>query len=166
MKKFIGILTVIVMVGMLASCGKKKQEVIPETPKQEAYVPVAKSMTIDLKTAKKYDYRNAPMPTKATKVVVTYGKEPYTQPTVIKYTYANGDSYTYTVPATFGLWENENGKIRVLQNQDCTVWIQGQTKGGTFHEFVFYGDPKYNGTKVKPNSYKNLPAGEIKYQKK
>jgi len=167
MKKILGILTMLVMVGMFASCGKKKAEpVVLETQKQEVYQPVHKSSVVDLKTAKKYEYRYAPMNAPAVGVSVDYDKKtPYAKPIVIKYAYANGDTYTYTVPADFGLWRNEAGKLRVVYDNDCTVWIQGQTKSGKFHEFVFYGNPKYNGTKVKPNSYKNPPVGEIKYRK-
>lgn len=158
----------IIMVGMLASCGKKKVEetVVTEAPKQEVYKPVSKSSTVDLKTAKKYDYRNAPMNSRAASVSVDYDqKTPYAKPITIKFSYANGDSYVYTIPAEFGLWKNEAGRFRVVADNNCTVWIQGQTKSGKFHEFIFYGDPKYNGKKIKPNSYRNLPAGEIVYRK-
>ena len=153
------------MVGLLASCGKKEEKPVVETPQQEVYKPVHKASTIDLKTAKRYDYRNAPMSAPATGVSVNYDQTHLYRPITIRYAYANGDSFTYTIPAEFGLWQNEAGKLRVLSDNNCTVWIQGQTKGGKLHEFVFYGDPKYNGTKVTPNSYRNLPAGEIKYRK-
>lgn len=168
MKKIAVILPMFIVAGLFASCNNDKTEEtpVPETPVQEVYQPVHKSSAVDLSTAQKYDYRNAPMDAPATGVTVSYDqKKPYTQPITVKYTYANGDSYTYTIPAEFGLWKNQAGKFRVVIDQDHTVWLQGQTKKGKFHEFVFYGDPKYNGTKVKPNSYRNPPAGEIKYRK-
>ena len=80
------------------------------------------------------------------------------------YVYPNGDTFTYVIN-NFFVWPNQNGRDRIITDGDCTVWIQGQTKGGKFYEFVFYGDPKHNGSKIKPNSYRNLPAGEIKYRK-
>lgn len=154
---------------ILASCGGKKQQeetVAPEPPKQEVYQPKHQTETIDLKTAKKYDYRNAPTASPATSVVVKYDpKTPYAQPIEVTYTYENGDTFTYVIPAEFGLWKNQSGKFRVISDDACTVWLQGQTKKGKFHEFVLPGDPKYNGVKIKPNSYRNLPSGEIKYRK-
>lgn len=153
---------------VLASCSEKKEPVVePQEPQKEVvYQPVHRTMTVDLKTASKYGYYNAPNDVPATAVVVTYDQKlPYAQPVVVKFSYANGDSFTYTIPAEFGLWKNEAGRFRVISDDACTVWVQGQTKNGKFHEFVFYGDPRYNGGKIKPNSYRNLPAGEIRYRK-
>lgn len=154
---------------MFASCGEEKKAEpapVPEPVKEEVYQPQHNVQTVDLKAAKKYNYFNAPTASPAASVVVNYNeKTPYAAPIEVKFTYANGDSFTYTVPASFGLWKNQAGKFRVISDNECTVWIQGQEKSGKFHEFVFYGDPKHNGTKIKPNSYKNLPAGEIKYRK-
>lgn len=170
MKKIFGMLAFVAIASLLASCGEEKKPEpapAPEPVKEEVYQPIHQSAAIDLKTAKKYDYRNAPTAAPAASVVVNYDpKKPYTQPIEVKYTYANGDTYTYTIPAEFGLWKNQSGKFRVVSDKECTVWLQGQEKNGKFHEFVFYGDPKYNGTKIKPNSYRNLPAGEIRYRGK
>ncbi len=170
MKTFVKCFAVFAVAGMLASCNKenKAPETAPEpvAPKAEAYQPVHQSSTVDLKSARKYAYFNAPTPTAAASVDVLYDrKAPYVQPVVVKYTYANGDTYTYTVPAEFGLWRNEAGRLRVVIDDKATVWLQGQTKGGKFHELIFYGDPQFNGKKIKPNTYRNLPAGEIKYRK-
>lgn len=157
------------VVSMLASCSKKQEavetNVVPETPKQEVYQPQHQSSTVDLSTARKYAYFNAPLDAPATSVAVNYDqKAPYAKPIEVVYSYANGDTFVYTIPAEFGLWKNSAGRFRVISDAECTVWLQGQTKSGKFHEFVFFGNPKYNGTKVKPNSYRNLPAGEIKYR--
>lgn len=170
MKTFVKFLAVFAVAGMFASCNKDNKEPetapVPDTPKEEVYQPVHNSSTVDLKTAKKYAYYNAPTSSPAASVQVLYDqKAPYTQPIVVKYTYANGDTYTYTVPADFGLWRNEAGRFRVIYDDKGTVWMQGQTKAGKFHELIFYGDPQFNGKKIKPNSYRNLPAGEIKYRK-
>lgn len=148
---------------------EKKVEPIPTpTPpaKQEVYQPKHQSNTVDLSSNQKYVYINAPTSQKATSVVVNYNpKVAYKEPIEIKYAYSNGDTYTYTIPTEFGLWENEAGFFRVVSDNECTVWLQGQTKGGKFKEFIFYGDPKNNGKKIKPNSYLNHPAGLIKYCK-
>lgn len=169
MKKFFGMLAFAAIASMFASCGEEKKAEpapVPEPVKEEVYQPQHNAQTVDLKAAKKYNYFNAPTASPAASVVVNYNeKTPYAAPIEVKFTYANGDSFTYTVPASFGLWKNQAGKFRVISDNECTVWIQGQEKSGKFHEFVFYGDPKHNGTKIKPNSYKNLPAGEIKYRK-
>lgn len=152
---------------VLASCSEKKEPVVEtQAPQEEVvYQPVHNSETVDLKTALKYSYYDAPYDVSAASVVVTYDRKlPYAQPVIIKFSYANGDSFTYTIPAEFGLWKNEAGRFRVVTDDACTVWIQGQTKNGKFHEFVFYGDPRHNGGKIKPNSYRNLPAGEIQYR--
>ena len=169
MKKFFGMLVFIIMISLLASCGKEKKVELtpaPEPVKEEVYQPTHQSATIDFKTAKKYNYFNAPTNSPATAVVVNYNeKTPYAAPIEVKFNYANGDTFTYTISAEFGLWKNQAGKFRVISDNDGTVWLQGQTKKGRFCEFVFYGNPKNNNSKIKPNSYKNLPAGEIKYCK-
>ncbi|MCM1323329.1 MAG: hypothetical protein NC218_04140 [Acetobacter sp.] len=169
MKKFFGMLAFAAIASLLASCGEEKKvepTPAPEPVKEEVYQPQHQSTVVDLKAAKKYQYFNAPTTTPATSVVVNYNeKTPYAAPIEVKFSYENGDTYTYTIPAEFGLWKNQAGKFRVVSDNECTVWIQGQEKRGKFHEFVFYGDPKHNGTKIKPNSYRNLPAGEIRYRK-
>lgn len=169
MKKIFGTLALCATVCMLAtSCDKKKEAPAPapEPVVEEVYQPQHTSVTVDLKTIKKYNYTAAPEGQAATSVVVNYDqKKPYAQPVEIKFSYANGDTRTYVIPADFGLWKNQAGRFRVVSDNSCTVWLQGQTKKGKFCEFVFYGDPQYNGTKIKPNSYRNLPAGEIKYRK-
>lgn len=163
--KTIKLFALCAMVCMLAvSCGKKK-EVTESAPKVEQYQPKHEKAVVDLKNIKSYNYFNAPMATAAKSVVVTYDPEVLYQPITIKYGYENGDTYTYTIPVEFGLWENEAGRLRVVSDAEGTVWLQGQTKAGKFCEFVFYGNPKYNGKKIKPNSYRNLPAGEIVYCK-
>lgn len=156
------------MLIMLASCAdeKKTQEpVVTAPPPVEVYQPTHQTANVVLAAIKTYEYRNAPTGVAATSVEVKYDKTPYAQPIEIKYSYANGDTFTYVIPKDFGIWANENGKLRVVKDADCTVWIQGQTKRGKFHELIFYGNPKYNGTKIQPNSYRNPPAGEIKYRK-
>lgn len=169
MKTFVKSLAVFAVAGMFASCDKENKESetapVPEPPKVEAYQPVHSSTTVDMKKIKKYAYFNAPMSTAAVSVQVLYDQNaPYVQPITVKYSYANGDTHTYTVPAEFGLWRNEAGRLRVVSDDKGTVWMQGQTKNGSFHELIFYGDPQFNGKKIKPNSYRNLPAGEIKYR--
>lgn len=166
MKKFFGMLAFVAIASMFASCGDKEKKVettpVPEPVKEEVYQPQHQTKDIDLKTVKKYNYFAAPVAAPAASVVVNYDqKKPYAQPVEVKYTYANGDTYTYTIPADFGLWKNTAGKFRVITDNEGTVWMQGQTKKGKFCEFVFYGDPKHNGSKIKPNSYKN----EIRYRK-
>ncbi len=169
MKKFFGMLAIVAIASMCASCNEEKKVAEAPAPapvKKEVYQPQHNAQAVDLKTAKKYHYFNAPTASPATAVVVNYNeKTPYAAPIEVKFNYANGDTFTYTIPAEFGLWKNQAGKFRVISDNKCTVWIQGQEKNGKFHEFVFYGDPKHNGTKIKPNSYRNLPAGEIKYRK-
>lgn len=169
MKKIFGTFAICAMACVfVTSCGNKKEEVpapAPEPVVEEVYQPQHTSVTVDLKTIKTYNYTAAPEGAPATSVVVNYDqKKPY-QPIEIKFTYANGDTRTYIVPADFGLWKNQSGRFRVVSDDKCTVWLQGQTKKGKFCEFVFYGDPQFNGKKIKPNSYRNLPAGEIKYRK-
>ncbi len=169
MKKFFGMLAFVAIASMCASCNEEKKTEVAPAPapvKEEVYQPQHNAQAVDLKAAKKYNYFNAPTGSPAASVVVNYNeKTPYAAPIEVKFSYANGDSFTYTVPATFGLWKNQAGKFRVISDNECTVWLQGSEKNGKFHEFVFYGDPKHNGTKIKPNSYRNLPAGEIKYRK-
>ena len=171
MKTIFKIIAMCVLIMSVCSCQKKKQEpeVVEPTPpapvEEKVYQPQHLSSVIDIGTAQKYEYINTPYDKAATSVELLYNnKIAYAQPITIKYKYANGDTYSYTIPAEFGLRTNENGKFRILSDNECTVWIQGQTKKGKFHEFVFYGDPKYNGKKIKPNSYLNPPAGNIKYK--
>ena len=167
MKRFIICLTLIAIALSVASC-KKKQEPAPvvSEPVAEVYQPVHTEKIVDLATADRYMYFKAPAGVAAKSVKVNYdNKTPYAAPIVVKYSYENGDTYTYTIPAEFGLWENELGRFRVVIDEQNTVWLQGQTRKGKFHEFIFYGDPRFNGKKIKPNSYINHPAGVIKYAK-
>ena len=159
-----------IALSIMVSCKEepKEQPVLPtpEPPKKEVYQPQHQSTIVDLSSKKTYEYINTPSSQKAKSVVVDYDtKEAYAKPIIIKYSYENGDTYTYTIPKEFGLWENENGRLRVITDDNCTVWLQGQTKKGIFKEFVFYGNPNFNGKKIKPNSYLNLPAGMIQYCK-
>ena len=152
----------------VVSCNKDEKttaQTPPEKPpKQEVYQPVHTTKTIDFGTAKTYNYSLAPTNVAAQSVKVVYDlKYNYTQPIKVIYTYKNGDTFTYVIN-NFGIWCNENMRPRVIYDNHGTVWIQGQTKKGKFHEFVFFGDPKFNGCKITPNSYRNLPAGEIKYR--
>ena len=155
----------------ISSCKEEKKEVettpvVQEPAKVEVYQPKHQTLSVDLNTDKTYVYTNAPTTTPAQSVEITYDpKTPYAAPIVIKYTYPNKDTYTYTIPKEFGLWENEAGKLRVISDNECTVWLQGQTKKCKFKEFIFYGNPKFNGKKIKPNSYLNHPSGLIKYRK-
>ena len=165
MKNFIISLAFIAIALSVVSC-KQKQEPAPviTEPVVEVYQPVHTSQTIDLSSAGKYTYFAAPLNDVAQSVKVSYDTQtPYAKPIVIVYTYSNGDTYTYTIPQDFGLWNNEYGRLRVVIDKENTVWLQGQSKKGKFHEFVFYGNPKFNGKKIKPNSYHNHPEGIIKY---
>jgi hypothetical protein len=167
MKKSIFILALCALVMcLMASCKNEapKEESAPvEKPAvEEVYQPKHQSQTIDFKGLATYTYFKAPMATTAKTVTVNYNpKVVYEQPIVIKYTYENGDTYTYVIPKTFGLWKNENGKFRVVVDKQNTVWLQGQTSAGKFHELIFYGAPKNNEKKIKPNSY----LGNINYSK-
>lgn len=169
MKKIIYVLAMCGLVSCTNDNSNKTQEVIEPTPtppvEQEVYQPKHQNSVIDLKSAQKYEYVNAPYGVPAISVELSYNpKVPYAQPIIIKYKYENGDSYTYTIPAELGLRANENGKLRILSDKENTVWLQGQTKNGKFHEFIFYGNPKYNGKRIKPNSYLKSPTGDIKYR--
>ena len=167
MKNFIILCTFIAVALSVTSC-KQKQEPVPtiQEPVAEVYQPVHTEKVVDLASANRYMYFSAPTGIAAKSVTVAYNnKTPYAAPIVITYSYENGDTYTYTIPTEFGLWENELGRLRVVSDNQNTVWLQGQTKKGKFHEFVFYGDPRHNGKKIKPNSYINHPYGVIKYAK-
>ena len=153
---------------IVVSCKNNKEDkevvTIPDPPKQEVYQPKHLTTTVDYKTVKTYHYFNAPVTVAAKYVEIKYdAKEQYKRPVEIVYHYPNGDTYTYFIK-DFGVWRNEAGKLRIVADDDNTVWVQGQNKAGKFHEFIFYGDPKHNGSKIKPNSYRNLPEGEIKYR--
>ena len=164
MKKFI-ILLAFIAVALNVTCCKSPQPAPEVTePVVQVYTPVHTTNTIDPYSAKKYAYFAAPVDAVAQSVSVSYDKTtPYAQPIVIVYTYENGDTYTYIIPKDFGLWSNELGRLRVVFDKENTVWLQGATKKGQFHEFIFYGNPKFNGKKIKPNSYINHPHGIIKY---
>ena len=167
MKNFIILFTFIAVALSVTSC-KQKQEPTPtiQEPVVEVYQPVHNGKIVDLAIANRYTYFPAPTGSTAKSVKVDYdNKTPYATPIVITYSYGNGDTYTYTIPNEFGLWENELGRLRVVVDDQNTVWLQGQTKNGKFHEFVFYGDPRFNGKKIKPNSYLNHHYGVIKYAK-
>ena len=166
---FLSAVICVVLVTFFTCCKEEKSVeppvVVDEPAPVEVYQPKHQSFNVDLSTAKTYEYVNAPTKTSATSVTVDYDpKVPYAKPITIKYTYSNGDTYTFIIPKEFGLWENEAGRFRVVTDNECTVWVQGQTKKGKFHEFIFYGDPKFNGKKIKPNSYLNHPTGMIKYK--
>lgn len=168
MKGLMKVIAMLVIAVTVASCNKKEESVpVPvQEPVKEVYQPVHQKQDIDLKKVRKYNYFQAPTAQPAKSVTVDYDqKTPYARPITVKYSYANGDTYTFIIPAEFGLWKNQAGKFRVVSDAEGTVWLQGQSKKGRFMEFVFYGDPKYNGKKIKPNSYRNPPAGEIKYRK-
>lgn len=159
MKRFIKIFALVAMFALMVSaCKQKKEEApIPEAPKPEVYQPQHKTAVVDLKTAKTYHYVAAPMSTAAKSVTVNYdGKNPY-QTILVTFVYVNGDTFIYTVPDEFGIWKNEAGKWRIL-NDGSTVWMQGQTKQGKFHELIFYGDPRNNAKKITPNSYTGVIA--------
>lgn len=154
------------MAALIVSCGKKEEQKaetqVPAEP--EVYQPKSQKIVVSLETAETYAYFDTPKAEAAEAVDVFYGETEYSQPTTIRYSYANGDELVYEIPQEFGLWKNQNRRFRVVSDADQTVWVQGQTKQGKFHEFVFYGDPKNNGKKIKPNSYRNLPNGEIVYR--
>lgn len=151
---------------VLVSCKQKTQEVPYVEPvlEDEIYEPIATWKVVDY-TSTTYNYYNAPCNIAADCVEVVYdGYDIYACPIEIEYIYQNGDTYTYILE-DFGIWQNSEGSYRIIVDDECTVWVQGQTAAGKFYEFVFYGDPRYNGMKISPNSYRNLPAGEIKYRK-
>lgn len=169
MKKYVFLFAIIcvVLVGFFAGCKEEKkveQPVLIEEPAPVVpYEAKHTSSTIDLKGAKTYQYVNAPNREAAVSVSVEFPQVSYSQPIEVKYTYSNGDTHTYIIPSEFGIWRNEANRLRVVKDKDNTVWVQGQTKSGKFHEFIFYGNPKFNGTKIKPNSYLNHPNGLILY---
>ncbi|MBR5598746.1 MAG: hypothetical protein IKW39_01760 [Alphaproteobacteria bacterium] len=170
MKKYLiylGAIICVVLVGFFTCCKEEKKveetPVVIEEPTPEPYKAKHTTTTVDLAGAKTYQYFDA-QKGGAVSVSVDYPTTPYSKPIVIKYAYANGDTHTYIIPETFGLWKNEAGKLRVVTDENYTVWVQGQTKKGKFHEFIFYADPKFNGTKINPNSYLNPPSGLIKYR--
>ena len=165
MKKFIILFMFIAVALGITSCktNQPAPEATPE-PVVEVYTPVHTNTTVDIYSAKKYAYFAAPVNMVAQSVSVNYDRQiPYAKPIIIVYTYQNGDTYTYTIPKDFGLWNNEYGRLRVIVDKENTVWLQGQTRKGDFHEFIFYGNPKFNGKKIKPNSHIDHPNGIIKY---
>lgn len=168
-KNVILMLFAIVLSVVVSSCKEEKKELatsVSETVEVKTYQPKHQSKVVDLSSKETYVYVNAPTKHKARSVTVDYDpKIPYAKPIVIKYSYGNGDTYTYTVPKDFGLWKNQNGKFRVITDDECTVWVQGQIRNGKFKELIFYGNPENNGKKIKPNSYYNLPVGLIRYCK-
>ncbi len=125
MKKFFGMLAFVAIASMCASCNEEKKTEVAPAPapvKEEVYQPQHNAQAVDLKAAKKYNYFNAPTGSPAASVVVNYNeKTPYAAPIEVKFSYANGDSFTYTVPATFGLWKNQAGKFRVISDNECKV---------------------------------------------
>lgn len=175
MKKVLGFLAIFAMF-VTASCNKTEEKVAepvaPSTAVQEqqtvqsvATNPVVQTKALNAMKLKKYNYFAAPMDQAATGVVVDY-TTPYKSDVSVKFMYADGSTYTYTIAKTYGLWANlKTGKYKVVTDDQCTVWLQGSTYSGGYHEFVFYGDPKNNGKKIKPSSFKNLPAGQIVYRK-
>ena len=169
MKKFIILFAFFaIALGAMTSCQRKQvvEEVqtVCEEPVVIPYQPVHYSDTIKLKDLNSYTYYNAPIKVPAKSVTVEYDiKYPYVAPIVITYTYQNGDTYTYVVPKEFGLRTNEMGRFKIIHDKYNTVWMQGQTAKGKFYEIVFYGNEKFNGVKIKPNSHYNHPHGVIKY---
>lgn len=150
---------------MFVSCKQKEEPVTYVEPvAEEVYEPVHTWYTVEYPSTT-YNYYCAPKDVAAECVEVIYDQaDIYITPIEVVYTYENGDSYTYVLE-DFGIWKNSADMYRLIVDDDCTVWIQGQNKAGRFYEFVFYGDPQYDDLKITPNSYRNLPAGEIKYRK-
>ena len=162
------IIIVLVMACIFVSCKKKQEEVevvpVEQPQKEEVYQPSHKKTVVNFGETIMYNYYKAPSASVASSVKVNFdANKPYTQPIEVVYSYPKGDTYTYVLE-NFGVWQNESGKYRIITDEKNTVWIQGQTKTGNFKEFVFFGDPKYNGSKIAPNSYRNLPKGEIRYR--
>ncbi len=152
--------------GLFTACANKQEEApaapAENTPVEEVYLPQHQTKALEAKELRKYNYYNAPTAAAASKVVVTYDeKNSSAKPIEVAFSYPNGDSFVYTLPAGFSLWKNSAGKVRIVSDGEQTVWLQGQTKKGKFCEFVFFGDPKHNGAKIKPNSY----TGKITYRK-
>ena len=160
MKKIVKLALCMMLIALAAVSCKRKDEVSQEVTKA-SYTPQHVLKQVDLSNLTTYNYIDAPAGAAAVSVEVKYSPELYS-PIEIKYKYANGDTRTYVLNG-FGLWENEVGRLRVVTDK-TTVWLQGQTKAGKFCEFVFYGNPKDNGKKISPNSYRNLPDGEIVYR--
>ena len=169
MKKFIILFAFFaIALSAMTSCQKKQvvEEVqtVCEMPAVAPYQPVHFMDTLKLKDLNCYTYFNAPTEEVPKSVTVKYDtKYPYTAPIIVCYTYQNGDTYTYIVPEEFGLRTNEIGRFKIIQDDELTVWMQGQTSNGRFYEFVFYGNEKFNSVKIKPNSHYNHPHGVIKY---
>lgn len=164
MRKYLFSLVITFVAGAFVSCDNEQQtkESSDEPIVDEvSYVPVQRDSTIDLTAMKHYNYFDAPINAVASSVEVFYDKTPYSAPTKVVYTYDSGDTFTYLIPSEFGLWVNESGFFRVVTDSLMTVWMQGQTKDGKLIEFVFFGTPDLNGSKIKPNSY--FKNGKILY---
>lgn len=170
MKKSIILFTFFaIALSVLVSCQKKQPTNVVSTVESEPevaeiYQPVHRTENVRLEEMKRYTYYASPTSEPAVSVVIQYNEQPYVAPTIVTYSYKNGDTYTYILPKEFALRENEIGRLRIVQDQYHTVWMQGQTKKGKFHEVIFYGNPEFNNKKIKPNSYINHPKGVIKYQ--
>ena len=169
MKKFIILLMLFAAsFSMMTSCQKKQTSVETQPVMEEPVVNTPQVVhiydTIKLKDLNHYTYFNAPNDEAVTDVCVKYDtKHPYAAPIIVKYTYQNGDTYTYIIPEEFGLRKNEYGRFRIIQDGFHTVWMQGQNNKGYLYEIVFYGDPQFNLSKIKPNSYFKHPYGSIRY---
>ena len=98
MKSF-KIFAMFAMLFVLASCAKKEkpQALVAEAP-VEVYQPKHQTTDVNLAAIQKYEYRNAPSTEAAIAVEVKYSKVPYAEPITFKYSYKNGDTYTYVIP--------------------------------------------------------------------
>lgn len=156
-----------IALNVITSCQKKQcneEQTVCEDPIVVPYQPSHIREIIDLKELNNYTYFNAPLGEPAISVNVKYDtKHPYTAPIIITYTFKLGNTYTYVIPKEFGLRTNEMGRFKIIQDEHFTVWMQGQTTNGKFYEIVLYGNEKFNGVKIKPNSHYNHPHGVIKY---
>ena len=127
------------------------------------YQPIHSTEYIRLNNLNKCTYYPSPTHEAATSVSIKYDKQPYAAPTIVTYTYENGDTHTYILPKEFALRKNEVGRFRVVEDLYHTVWLQGQNSKGKLYEIVFIGDPVLDGCKIRPNSYLNPPYGVIRY---
>ena len=155
-----------IALSVMVSCQKKQPTNVTEPVEPEVaevYQPVHQTEHIKLADLNCYTYYASPTTVAALDVIIKYDEQPYAASTSVTYFYENGDTYTYVLPKEFAIRKNELGRLRIVQDQYHTVWIQGQNAKGMLYEVVFIGDPVHDGYKIRPNSYKNHPYGVIEY---
>jgi hypothetical protein len=156
MKKSIIVMMLAIACICLVSCKQQKEEKVTVEKAvvvEEVFQPRHNMQHVEY-SSETYNYYNAPYSIAASGVEIANDES-----VGVIFSYDNGDSFTFYLE-DFAIWKNSEGTPRVIVDDECTVWLQGQTRNGRFYEFVFYGDPQYNGQKITPNSY----LGEIKYR--